>query len=162
MDILFSGEHRFPVDKRSLWDHLNDPGVLAACLPGCTGMTKVAEDVYEADLKLQVASVGGTFSGRISLTDKLEPEKCRLTVQGSGTIGHATGHASFELQEISESETRMTYQGTGEVGGLVAGVGQRVLGGVTKYLTKRFLSSLEKYAAGETSPPSGKQPAPRS
>lgn len=147
MDIKFSGEHVFPVDRQTLWDRVNDPEVLAACLPGCTGMKRVGPDEYEADLKLQVASVGGTFSGRISLTDKTEPERCRLSVQGRGTIGHATGHAAFVLEEISANETRMTYEGSGEVGGLVAGVGQRVLGGVTKYLTKRFLTALEKHVA---------------
>src|SRR3546814_8088003 len=87
----------------------------------------------------------GTFKGSIALSDKVEPETCRLTVQGSGTIGHGTGNARFELQTVSDTETKLLYQGSGEVGGLVAGVGQRVLGSVSKFLTKKFLAALDKH-----------------
>ncbi len=149
MEIKFNGEHTFPVPREVLWTHLNDPKVLTVCLPGCTGMEQIGEDVYETSLKLQVASVGGTFTGKIALTDKVEPAECHMQMEGSGTIGHATGRAAFELEEVSDSETRMVYTGTGDVGGLVAGVGQRVLGGVTKYLTRRFLTTLDKYLADE-------------
>src|SRR3546814_11278526 len=96
MALELSGEHVFPVERRKLWVYLNDPEVLALCIPGCTGMVQTGEDAYEANLKLQVASVGGTFKGSIALSDKVEPETCRITVPGSGTIGHGTGNARFE------------------------------------------------------------------
>src|SRR3546814_19396410 len=80
-------------------------------------MVQTGEDAYEANLKLQVASVGGTFKGSIALSDKIEPETCRITVQGSGTIGHGTGNARFELQTVSDTETKLLYQGSGEAGG---------------------------------------------
>lgn len=38
----------------------------------------------------------------------------------------------------------MTYQGVGEIGGLVAGVGQRILGSVSKHLVGKFFASLRK------------------
>ena len=145
MALQLSGEYVFPVDRQKLWVYLNDPEVLAICIPGCTGMVQTGNDAYEANLKLQVASVGGTFKGNIALSDKQEPETCRITVQGSGTIGHGTGNARFELQPVSDHETKLIYEGSGEVGGLVAGVGQRVLGSVSKFLTKKFLAALDKH-----------------
>ena len=38
-------------------------------------------------------------------------------------------------------------QRVAELGGVVAGVGQRVLSGVAKYLVGRFFKALEKYIA---------------
>jgi carbon monoxide dehydrogenase subunit G len=38
----------------------------------------------------------------------------------------------------------MRYSGEGEIGGLVAGVGQRILKGVAKHLIRQFFTSLRR------------------
>ena len=85
-------------------------------------------------LDLKVASVGGSFEGEIALSDKVAPQTCRITVSGSGTLGHGTGEARFTL-EPADGGTLLAYEGAGEIGGLVAGVGQRVLRGVSNTLS---------------------------
>src|SRR3546814_15316937 len=100
MALELSGEHVFPVERRKLWVYLNDPEVLALCIPGCTGMVQTSEDAYEANLKLQVASVGGTFKGSIALSDKVEPETCRITVQGSDRTSDVSGKSVSERVDL--------------------------------------------------------------
>ena len=93
-------------------------------------------------LQLRVAAVGGTFEGEISLSDKEPPHTCRVSVSGAGSLGHGNGQARFEITPEADGQARLTYQGTGEIGGLVAGVGQRVLGSVSKHLIARFFKAL--------------------
>jgi hypothetical protein len=66
-------------------------------------------------------------------------------VEGQGSIGFMKGSAAFELEPQGENRTLLHYAGSAEVGGVVAGVGQRVLSGVAKYMVGRFFKALEKH-----------------
>jgi uncharacterized protein len=107
-------------------------------------MTEIAPDAYKVDMQLRVAAVGGSFEGEVALSEKQAPHTCRITVSGAGTLGHGNGEAKFEIAPQGPDASLLTYHGTGEVGGLVAGVGQRILGGVSKHLIGRFFTSLRK------------------
>lgn len=143
MKLDISGEHKLDAPVERLWEALNDPTVLTRCIPGCREMVPEGADRYRVLLDLKVASVGGTFEGAIALTDKVEPTNCRITVSGSGTLGQGTGTATFALTPEPDGTTFMRYAGEGEIGGLVAGVGQRILKGVAKHLVGRFFASLK-------------------
>ena len=145
MDI--AGEEKFDASIETLWNALNDPEVLKKCIPGCKDMIPEGEDHFKLILDLKVASVGGSFEGEISLKDKQPPNQCKITVSGSGSLGHGNGEATFSLAE-QEGGTLMTYGGEGEIGGLVAGVGQRILKGVAKHLIKQFFTALRKDISG--------------
>src|SRR6516162_7722998 len=95
-------------------------------------------------MQLKVAAVGGSFEGEISLSDKAAPKSCSIKVSGAGTLGHGNGSARFEIEPDGASGSRLIYKGTGEIGGLVAGVGQRILGSVSKHLISRFFVALRK------------------
>jgi|SRR5579859_636793 len=133
-----------PASVEALWAALNDPKVLTRCVPGCKSMTGIGPDAYKVDMQLKVAAVGGSFEGEIALSDKAPPRSCSIKVSGAGTLGHGNGSARFEIEPDGENGSRLIYKGTGEIGGLVAGVGQRVLGSVSKHLIGRFFAALRK------------------
>lgn len=141
MKLDLAGEERFEADIGCIWAMLNDPAVLARCIPGCRAMTETGPDQYKIDLNLKVASVGGTMEGAILLSEKQPPARCRIQIEGAGTLGTGKGDAVFELREES-GVTLMKYEGVGDIGGLVAGVGQRILKGVAKHLVGKFFSAL--------------------
>lgn len=145
MDI--GGEETFDVAIEPLWTALNDPAVLKACIPGCQDMIDEGGDRFRLVLNLKVAAVGGSFEGKISLSDKQPPAQCKVTVSGSGTLGHGEGAATFSLAPIPTGGTSMRYSGEGEIGGLVAGVGQRILKGVAKHLIGQFFKALRAQVA---------------
>lgn len=138
------GDEAMAGSTEALWVALNDPKVLTRCIPGCKGMTEIGPDSYRINMQLRVAAVGGSFEGEISLSDKDAPRACSIKVSGTGTLGHGNGTARFEIEPDGEAGSRLIYKGTGEIGGLVAGVGQRILGGVSKHLIGRFFASLRK------------------
>lgn len=141
MKLDLAGEERFEATVQRMWSLLNDPAVLARCIPGCKGMTEVGPDQYKIELNLKVASVGGTMEGAIVLSEKQEPNRCRIQIEGAGTLGTGKGDAVFTLTEEGGG-VLMKYEGSGDVGGLVAGVGQRILKGVAKHLVGKFFSAL--------------------
>jgi carbon monoxide dehydrogenase subunit G len=141
------GQEVIAAQPEIVWAGLNDPDFLARCIPGCRQMNELAPDRYAIRLDLKVASVGGSFDGEIALSDRSAPETCRIAVSGSGTLGHGRGEARFTLGP-AESGTLLAYEGSGEIGGLVAGVGQRVLRGVSKHLIGKFFKSVRAELEG--------------
>jgi uncharacterized protein len=138
------GNEAIPASVEALWVALNDPKVLTRCIPGCKTMTEIAPDAYKVEMQLRVAAVGGSFEGEISLSDKQAPKTCNIKVSGAGTLGHGNGTARFEIEPNGENGSQLVYKGTGEIGGLVAGVGQRILASVSKHLIGRFFVALRK------------------
>ena len=145
MDI--GGEETFDVPIETLWQALNNPAVLKLCIPGCKDMIDEGNDHFRLVLNLKVAAVGGSFEGAISLSDKTPPSQCNVSVSGSGTLGHGNGSANFSLTSLPTGGTSMVYSGEGEIGGLVAGVGQRILKGVAKHLIGQFFKALRNQVA---------------
>ncbi len=150
MMLEITGEEVLEAPHEAVWFALNDPDTLTRCIPGCKSMTALGPDDYTVEMQLRVASVGGSFSGGIALSDKDPPTRCRITVSGSGTLGHGNGTAEFVLVAVDAATTKLTYEGKGEIGGLVAGVGQRILKGVARHLTGRFFTGLRQTLAAPT------------
>jgi uncharacterized protein len=144
MKLDITGNETIEASADELWVALNDPVVLTRCVPGCKTMTETAPDAYKVEMQLRVAAVGGSFDGAISLSDKEAPKSCNIQVSGGGTLGHGTGTARFEIVPESATSSKLIYNGVGEIGGLVAGVGQRILSSVSKHLIKKFFTALRK------------------
>lgn len=144
MKLDISGEERISASVERLWVALNDPEVLTRCIPGCKKMREVSPDSYKVEMQLRVAAVGGSFEGEIALSDKEAPRSCNIRVSGAGTLGHGNGTARFDIEPDGDGASRLVYKGSGEIGGLVAGVGQRILSSVSKHLVGRFFVALRK------------------
>ena len=121
MKLDIGGSEKIQAPVEALWKALNDPLVLTRCIPGCKTMTEIAPDAYKVEMQLRVAAVGGSFEGEISLSDKEPPKACSIKVSGAGTLGHGNGGARFEIAPDGPNASTLTYQGVGEIGGLVAG-----------------------------------------
>ncbi len=145
MALEMKGEYALLVQQAELWRLLNDPDVLAKIIPGCNTVRMVGPDRYEMGLKLQVGSVSGEYMGSVAIFEKQEPLHYVLNIEGQGSIGFMKGSAAFDLESQGESVSLLRYSGSAEVGGVVAGVGQRVLSGVAKFLAGRFFKALEKH-----------------
>lgn len=136
------GSHPFPIAPQGLWDILSDPAALARAIPGCEGLRPTGPDEFEATLRIGVAAVRGTYVGKVRIADKAPPSHYRLLAEGSGTPGFVKGNALIRL-EPDGAGTRMVVSGEAEVGGLIAGVGQRMLGGVAKMMLDQFFKGIE-------------------
>ncbi len=140
-------DHVFQVPRQQLWDLLLDSKRLANCIPGCERLQEDGPDKYTAILKVGVASVKGTYTGRVEIRDKQPPSHYKLAVEGKATPGYVRGLAALDLAEQGPRETRLTVNGDVEVGGLIASVGQRFLSGIAVQMAKLFFNNIEKELA---------------
>ncbi len=137
------GSYQFDAPRERVWTVLLDPQALKGCIPGCESLTATGEDQYEAIMKVGVAAIRGTYKGKVRITDKDELNSYKLLIEGSGGPGFVRGEAAVELAD-NGSSTQVTVHGDGQVGGTVAGVGQRMIGGVAKMLMGQFFDCLKK------------------
>jgi hypothetical protein len=148
------GQHTVPGTQQRVWEALLDPNVLARTLPGCESLDPVGENQYKMRMKLAISSVQGLFDATVQLKDTQPPTSYRLELDGKGKIGFVKGGGSFKLEPEGENATIVHYEGDVRVGGMIAGVGQRLMDMTAKMLVKRFFSSLsqvlEEPRPGET------------
>jgi carbon monoxide dehydrogenase subunit G len=139
MKIEGSADIAAPRDR--VWAAFLDPAVLAQALPGCEKLEAVGENEYKAIMKIGVAAIKGTFEGKVKLSDLEPPQRYRMAVEGSGGPGFVRGAAGMQLSDV-DGGTRVSYDADVQVGGLIASVGQRMLGGVTKMMLDQFFSRM--------------------
>jgi uncharacterized protein len=141
--VKVEGSYTFDAPRDRVWSTLMNPEALKNCVPGLETLTPTGENAYEAALKVGVAAIRGNYKSTIRLTDLEEPSSYKMNVEGKGGAGFVRGVAEIELVDQGGT-TLVNVKGDGNVGGTVAGVGQRMLGGVAKMLMGQFFECLKK------------------
>ena len=139
--MKIEGAHEISAPRQRVWDAFLDPELLRQAIPGCERLEAIGPDEYKATMKVGVAAVKGTFEGKVRLTDKQPPDTYKMGVEGSGGPGFVRGEAAITLTD-SGGGTRVAYNADVQVGGLIAGVGQRMLGGVSKMMADQFFNRM--------------------
>jgi uncharacterized protein len=135
------GVYTFPGPPQQVWDLLLDPDSLRTCIPGAESLTETSADHWDAVLRVGVAAIKGTYKGKVAIVDRVPPTSYVLQVEGSGGPGFVKGSAKVTLEPEGDG-TRVKVDGEGQVGGMLAGVGQRMLPGVAKMLMNQFFECL--------------------
>ena len=141
--MKLSGEHRFQIPREQVWDALLDADVLSRCLPGFERLAKVGDNDFEGALNIRVGPVQGKFQGRLSLTDLDPPAGYKLKMKGQGPAGFVNGQGVLHLDDHG-TETLLRYEMDAQVGGKIAGVGQRLLDSSARALSDQALGELGK------------------
>jgi hypothetical protein len=148
MDI--SGEYRIPARREEVWAALNDPAILAACIPGCESLEKISDDKMNARVKAKIGPVSATFSGTVTLSNVRPPTGYTISGEGKGgAAGFAKGGADVSLEE-GGGDTILRYTAKAQVGGKLAQVGSRLVESSTKRLADEFFNAFAaKLGGGE-------------
>lgn len=138
-----TSSYTFNASPERVFDLLTDPDVVASCLPGCEKLEPVGENKYRAVLSMGIAAITGRYEGTIELADLKRPSSYRILVDGRGTPGFVKGEGAIELTASGEGGTIVKVHGQAQVGGAIARVGQRLIGGASKMATDKFFACLE-------------------
>jgi carbon monoxide dehydrogenase subunit G len=141
--VKVSGSAVLNADVGRVYEALTDPRTLAAAIPGCERLELVAPDVYDMVVTVGVGSIKGTYKGRVELADQAAPRSFTLRASGAGAPGTVSAECRMLLVDEAAARTRVEYDADAVVGGVVGGVGQRMLGGVARKLAGQFFSGMD-------------------
>ena len=155
-----TGEYRIPASREKVWESLNDPEVLAKCIPGCQELKRESETELSARVKSRVGPVSATFTGKVTMSDMDPPNSCKLSGDGQGGVaGFAKGGAEIKLVEDG-SETVLSYVATAQVGGKLAQIGSRLIDSTAKKMANEFFGKFAEEVGGETEPENSPESTP--
>ena len=129
-------------DRETVWTALQAPEALASCIPGCQKLEATGEDTYDISLTAGLAGISATYTGSVSVSDKRHPESYRMVVEGSGSGGFVKGEAVVSLA-VENGGTEVRIVGDVQVSGVVARVGQRLMGSASKMLMNQFFGCMK-------------------
>ena len=146
-----TGEYRIPAPRQVVWERLNDPETLKACIPGCQEIAKLSDTEFTAKVRAKVGPVSANFSGKVTLSDLDPPNGYTITGEGTGGVaGFAKGGATVKLEEDG-GETVLRYGAQGQVGGKLAQIGSRLVDATARKMAAGFFSKFAAVVSPEPS-----------
>ena len=150
--MKISGGNTIDFPVTTVWEALLDPQVLVRTIPGCERLETTGENAYAMTVTAGVASIRGTYTGSCTLTDLRPHESLVMALQGSGAPGTIGATVDVRFEEIEQGVTRISYEADAVVGGMVGGVGQRMLTSVSKRMANEFFTNVASSIADPGTP----------
>ena len=137
-------EIRVEAPREIVYEALNNPEILKACIPGCEELIKNSETELEAKVVLKIGPVKAKFGGNVNLDPSNAPSGFSLSGEGNGGMaGFAKGGADVELVEDGDA-TIVKYVAKADVGGKIAQLGSRLILSTSKKLAKSFFDKFKE------------------
>lgn len=149
--VELSGEYDFPAPQELVWQMLLDPEVLAKTIPGCEKLEEIDVNSFQGRMNIRVGPVQGAFQGKVEASDLHPPTSFRINLNGNGPAGVVRAEGVMMLETI-EAITRLRYDGTAQISGRIASVGQRVMDSSAKSIVKQSLQNLDKQIQARLEP----------
>lgn len=127
-----------------------NPDMLAKIVPGISRLEKTGDNTFKSILEIKLGPVNSSFTGNLQMDDIIEQKGFTLKVIQNSKIGNASGNIKMNLLPVDNEKTEIAFNGDVKLSGLLAGMGQRVVGGVAHTLAKQFFKNLEKELAHGT------------
>ncbi|ALV26245.1 SRPBCC family protein [Pannonibacter sp. Q-1] len=143
-----TGEYRIPAPRTDVWNALNDPDVLKACIPGCESLEMTSPTEMTAAVTAKIGPVKAKFQGAVTLENLNPPESYTIAGEGKGGVaGFAKGSADVHLAEDG-GDTILTYTVKAQVGGKLAQLGSRLIDSTARKMADEFFGNFSQMVAG--------------
>jgi uncharacterized protein len=156
--MKITGADTVPYPAAEVWDALLDPAVLVRTIPGCERLEATGENAYAMTVTAGVAAIKGTYSGSCTLSDLVPQESLVMRLRGAGAPGTVDATVRVAFAE-SDGSTTISYDADAVVGGMVGGVGQRMLASVSRRMAGEFFGNVSAAIGGAVPAASGAAPA---
>ena len=137
------GRHTVNATPATLWNMLMDTDTLSKIVPGISKLEKTGDNSYKSILEIKIGPVGGSFTGNLQMENIEEQKGFTLNVHQNSSVGNANAAIKIELNPVNPNETEVAFDGDVKVTGLLASIGQRILGSAANMLTKQFFANLD-------------------
>ncbi len=134
-----------PAEK--VWEFVIDPNKIGKCMPDLKSLEVTGEDKFSAIVRVGIGLIKGDFKFRLEIADKHAPSHARLKGIGSGSSSSVDMDTTIDLTEIPGG-TKLVYKADVRVGGMLAGLGQRMMGGATEKTVKEVFECVRRELEG--------------
>ena len=140
--MKIEGSADIPAPREKVWAAFLDPNILAQALPGCEKLEAIGPNEYKATMKVGVAAIKGTFEGKVQAERPRAAEPLPHGGRGQRRARASSAATRACRCPTCAGGTKVSYDADVQVGGLIASVGQRMLGGVTKMMLDQFFTRM--------------------
>ena len=147
-----TGERRIPAPRQAVWDALNDPEVLKACIQGCDKLEKLSDTEMQASVAVKIGPISARFGGKVTLSDLDPPNSYVISGEGQGGVaGFGKGGAAIRLTD-ADGGTLLSYDVKAQVGGKIAQLGARLVDATAKQMADIFFDRFSARLAAAQIP----------
>lgn len=143
MAIRLKKEYTLELPRHQIWEAIQKPDVIAEILPNCKSLDPAGENEFIANIEIKIGPIKGQFKSNLSLFDHDPPNGYKFNVTGNGVKGAMNGQGEIQLSEITNG-TEFTFLAEGNVSGIIARVGQRLIEATGKKLMDQGFNNLKQ------------------
>jgi carbon monoxide dehydrogenase subunit G len=127
MNLNWSGQERISADKATVWNFINDPAKIAACLPDVQSTSIIDAHSFNATVGVAVGPVRGKFTFKIVLEPRADGNHMDMKISGGGLGSVVDLIAGADLSTDGSATTILDWKGTAALRGPVATIGGRTV-----------------------------------
>lgn len=132
----------------AVFGRLLDPETLRRCIKGCETLDEMQDQpegtrAYAATVKVGVGAIKGRFKATVSLSEIVEPTAYDMSIAAKSPVGHISGTAHVVLS-AKDDDTSLTWNADAKVSGVIAAVGQRLLGAAAQKFANDFFTRVRE------------------
>ena len=145
------GDRHFAVDRKIVWDVMNNPAKMAGLMPGVQEFSIKDDRHWQAKVKVPLGMGLLHMTVDFEKTEERKPEFSSLKAKGKGVGAVMNMTTSFTL-EATDTGTNMKWVADVRIMGPVGAMGQRILQPVVKQQVDQVLTALDQQvmsAAGD-------------
>jgi hypothetical protein len=143
LGLNFEGTYEVKAPRERVWDFVINPNKIGKCLPDLKSLDIEAENKFTAVARVGIGFMKGDFKFQLAIVEQNPPSHARLKGTGTGVGSTVNMDTSVDLAE-AEGGTKLTYKADVQIGGTLASVGQRVIGGTVEKTIAEVFSCVKK------------------
>lgn len=138
MNFSFAGTPEVTAPVHRVWSRLIDPEAVAHAGPGVERVEVVDPRHFKVLTVLKLGGFKLSFTMNVELNDLIPERELKMLAKGKTTGSSIEVTSRIRLEPLDEQRTRLHWNATTEIGGIVARVGGHRLEGLARELTQRF------------------------
>jgi carbon monoxide dehydrogenase subunit G len=119
-----------------------NPREIAPCFPELESLETVSPDAFRAKVRVGISVVRGTMDFEFKIADKVPLFSAKLIGSGRGVGSTVEVQTKFNIDEIG-SGTKLTWIADVTFGGVMAGLGAKLLNSTSEKMVTQVLENLK-------------------
>lgn len=140
--MRFDGTSEVKAPRDKVWDFIMNPKLVSQCFPGLQTLEILDAHRFNVTVDAGVSFIKGTFRVQSTLAESSPPSHARMVARGSGVAGSVDVDTTIDLEERGAATTVMIWKADVLLGGLIAGVGSRLVAAATRKVTKELFERI--------------------